>query len=185
MSTEGVSWEIRFPLLTNRYFLWDFAKAVAATEAILFVIFGVITRDLVQTFQMIGISTAILVPLMVLACLLLGNGYNATFYVGTKGIAYGSGSTEQKWNRAAFILGLFAGKPGVAGAGALGMSGESGSYTWKELQFITVDEPRRVISLHNNWRTLNRLYCTPENFAAVMAEFEKRLPKSKITSKPW
>jgi hypothetical protein len=118
--------------------------------------------------------------LMIFACFLLGNGYNASFYVGHEGIAFASGKTEQKWNRTALILGLIAGKPGVADAGALGMSGESGTYQWNEIERITVNEGRRIISLHNNWRIVNRIYCREDNFKKVLAEFEKRLPKSKI-----
>ena len=87
--------------------------------------------------------------LMIFACFLLGNGYNASF-VDHEGIAFASGKTEQKWNRTALILGLIAGKPGVADAGTLGMSGESETYQWNEIERTTVDEERRIISLHNN-----------------------------------
>ncbi|MCX6642386.1 MAG: hypothetical protein NTV15_03240, partial [Candidatus Bathyarchaeota archaeon] len=103
--------------------------------------------------------------------------------VGQNGISYESGSTGKKWNRAALVLGVLAGKPGTAGAGALAMSGEAGSYAWKEIVKITVDEKRRIISLHNSWRTLNRLYCLEGNFDQVLQLFRGKLDPDKIVMK--
>jgi hypothetical protein len=66
-------------------------------------------------------------------------------------------------------LGALAGKPGVAGAGLLGMSQETVSITWPEVCRLKVHLEARVISLMNSWRVVFRLYCTPENFSEVLA----------------
>ena len=58
MSEEGVSWDIRFPLLTNRYFMLDLVKVYVVTMGIFVLLIGVITKDLGQTMEFTGITGA-------------------------------------------------------------------------------------------------------------------------------
>ncbi len=185
MSTDQdiIIWDTRFPLLTNRYFMWDMIKVLGIASTILLTLMVVITRDLVMAIQFSGLIGGIMLVIMSLACLILGNGFDARFSVGQNGVSYESGSTGKKWNKAAIVLGVLAGKPGTVGAGALAMSGEAGSYSWSEIVKITVDEKRRIISLHNNWRTLNRLYCLESNFDKVLQVFRGKLDQAKIVMK--
>jgi hypothetical protein len=185
MSTEEqiIIWDTRFPLLTNRYFMWDMIRVLGIASTILLALMVVIMGDVVMAIQFAGLVGVIMLGVMSIACLLLGNGFDARFSVGQNGISYESGSTGKKWNKAALVLGVLAGKPGTAGAGALAMSGEAGSYEWKEIVKITVDEKRRIISLHNSWRTLNRLYCLEGNFDPVLQVFRSKLDSAKIVMK--
>ena len=185
MSTdeEIIIWDSRFSLLTNRYFMWDMIRVLGIASTILLALMVVIMRDLVMAIQFTGLVGGVMLVVMSIACLLLGNGFDARFSVGRNGISYESGSTGRKWDRAALVLGVLAGKPGTAGAGALAMSGEAGSYSWDEIVKITVDEKRRIISLHNGWRTLNRLYCLEGNFGQVLQVFRGRLDPAKIVMK--
>jgi len=76
-------------------------------------------------------------------------------------------------NRLAIILGVLAGRPGVAGAGFLGLAQELVGIEWREVHRVKVHSGSRVISLMNSWRVVVRLYCTPENFGAVRRAVEK------------
>jgi hypothetical protein len=185
MSTEEniIIWDTRFPLLTNRYFIWDMIKVLGIASTILLVLMIFIMEDVVMAIQFAGLMGGIMFVIFSIACLLLWNGFDARFSVGRNGVSYESGSTGKKWNRAALVLGVLAGKPGTAGAGALAMNGEAGSYSWNEIVKITVDEKRRIISLHNSWRTLNRLYCLEGNFDQVLQVFRGRLDPAKIIMK--
>jgi len=185
MSTdeEIIIWDTRFSLLTNRYFMWDMIRVLGIASTILLVLMVVIMRDLVMAVQFAGLIGGIMLVVMCIACLILGNGFDARFSVGQNGVSYESGSTGKKWNNAAIVLGVLAGKPGAVGAGALAKSGEAGSYSWNEIVKITVDEKRRIISLHNSWRTLNRLYCLEGNFEQVLQLFRGRLDPAKIVMK--
>jgi hypothetical protein len=185
MSTDEdiIIWDIRFPLLTNRYFMWDLIRVLGIASAILLALMIIIMRDLVMAIQFAGLIGGIMIVVISIACLILGNGFDARFSVGKNGVSYESGSTGKKWNKATIVLGVLAGKPGVVGAGALAKSGEAGSYSWNEILKITVDEKRRIISLHNNWRTLNRLYCLESNFDKVLRVFRSKLDQAKIVMK--
>jgi hypothetical protein len=52
------------------------------------------------------------------------------------------------------------------------MSQETVAVTWPEVHRVKVHQARRVISLMNSWRVVFRLYCTPDNFAPVLAAVE-------------
>jgi hypothetical protein len=83
-------------------------------------------------------------------------------------------SRRGRWgNRLAVILGALAGKPGVAGAGLLGMAQETVGVNWDDVRRVNIHAPARVISLMDSWHVVFRLYCTPQNYDVVQNAVQK------------
>ena len=74
------------------------------------------------------------------------------------------------------MLGVLAGNPSVAGAGFLASSLGEMFHRWSRIEKATVDSKRRVISFHNSWRTVQRIYCYSDNFEQVVAYVSLMLP---------
>lgn len=194
MPSQGFTWDIDIPLLTNRFMVYDLSKVVVITIAIFAVIFAMITiasdggMDLRKFFILLkicGLVAAILITLMVLVMLLFFfNRFPMRFFLSPRQVRVASLSRQGKWgNRLAVILGALAGKPGIAGAGLLAMAQEMVAMNWPEVKQVKVHRQARVISLLNSWRVVLRLYCTPENFPQVLAWVREHAPAGREPGK--
>jgi len=176
------SWEIAFPLVTNRFFLYDMVKAFAWTAVIMLILLAIAftlagnLSSLGGIFPVMGWVLAGLFGLMILISLIFfGNRYPTRFTLTEKGVSWaGLSRTGRKASRLAVLLGALGGKPGVAGAGLLAASSNEGSLPWKSVRRVKIYPSPRVITIMNSWRVVIRLYCSPDNFQAV-AEDVRRL----------
>jgi len=173
-----VAWDFRIPLVTNIYMMADCTKVMAITWVVcsaLVLLIGLIVdpgdvKDLLPVVPMFGIVAAAIWVVMVLVMLVFyGNRFYARFEVTSKGAHYGVSTTQRKLNKVIVVLGILAGKPGVAGSGMLAQSQEEQFFAWSDVFRVDLDPRRRVVILRNTWRTLIRLYCTPENYEEVAA----------------
>jgi hypothetical protein len=174
---DAMEWDFSFPLATNRFFLYDMAKALFWT----FLIFDIIiisiflfqkNGEIVLPF--LGISGLLLLGFFILilaiALLVFGNRYPVHFRINPEGVQYESRSRRgAALNRAAMILGMLAGKPSVAGAGILAVSQESSHVDWEEVHRIRDHTAQGVITVMNRWRVVVRLYCAPEDYSRILA----------------
>jgi hypothetical protein len=97
------------------------------------------------------------------------NRFPMGFTLGPKGARVVSLSRRGYWgNRLSVVLGALAGKPGVAGAGLLGMAQETEVIAWGDVRRLNIHAPAKVISLMDSWHVVMRLYCTPENYDLVL-----------------
>jgi hypothetical protein len=175
-----LSWDIAFPLVTNRFFLFDMLKVTSISCLIVFVIISLIfiiqgSMDSLRTFAlMIGILFVFFNFLFYLIALIfLNNHCHTSFIITKKGISWKMTDKRAKnANRIVTIIGILARKPGIAGSGMLASAGEEGFISWKEIKKIRYYEKQRVISVKNNWRTVIRLYCTTKNFQKVKDIFK-------------
>lgn len=171
---EIIEWQYRVPLLTNRFMLWDFARVITISLVVMYLLVALIGwlvdgEAVLLPWQMLLITGGIMTAAFTLACLLLGNRFAMLFGVGPAGVGYASGSRERKWNRAAVLAGVLGGSSSATGAGLIASSQEEGGWVWADIR-RAVEHPRaRVITLRNSWRTVLRLYCTPENYEQVRA----------------
>jgi hypothetical protein len=67
----------------------------------------------------------------------------------------------------------------MSGAGFLALSGESGSFNWKEIFKIFPYSRAKVIEVKNSRRTVVRLYCTDGNFEKVLCLCNEQLKKAE------
>jgi hypothetical protein len=163
------------PLVNNRFMLYDMAKVWGITGLFMVALFGGIAiyqgnmRGMLTALPVLGLVIVGLFALCILIMLaFFGNRYPMEFLLSPRGLVVASLSERGRWgNRAALVLGLMAGKPGVAGAGLLAMSRETEGFPWEDVQRVKVYPEIRVITLMDSWHVVARLYCTPGNFAAV------------------
>jgi hypothetical protein len=181
-----LSWDIAFPLVTNWFFLADMLKVTSISCLIVFIIISLIliiqdSLDSIKTFAfMIGILFVFFnILFYLIALIFLNNHCHTLFIITKKGISWKMTDKRAKnANRIVTILGILAGKPGVAGSGMLASAGEEGFIDWKEIKKVKYHEKQRIISVMNNWRTVIRLYCTRENFQQARDIFKRFLKSS-------
>lgn len=105
--------------------------------------------------------------------LLFSKGYEASFRVDNKGIAFATRPERRQINktinRALFWVSLFSGKPGGMGTALLAESSQSGGFEWTDIHNFTACPDQYAVDIKNKWRTLLRVQCTPENYNAVLA----------------
>ena len=108
--------------------------------------------------------------------LIYRHGYEAKFAVTSDGVAMETGPGTRKTNRVIngllFWMSLLSGKPGGMGTAILADASQSGFFEWEDIHRIVPDSQRRIITLKNNWRSLVKLYCTPENYEPVLRYIE-------------
>lgn len=191
-SQPSIAWDISFPLATNRFFLYDMIKVTFLSCLALLLIFVVIiaTATSWDTFpSLLRIIAIFFVAFnalyFFLALVFFGNRYPARFVVSERGVSWETRSKRGKTaNLTAVIIGVLARKPAVAGAGLLGMSGESDSMAWKDIKRVKAYPKANVITLMNNWRVVTRLYCSPDNFLKVLEKIQDHTGLPSLTGHP-
>ena len=172
----SIAWDVSFPLVTNRFFLYDMIKVTFLSCLVLLLIFVliIVTATSWDTFpSLLHIIAIFFVAFNALyflvALVFFGNRYPARFVVSERGVSWETRSKRGKAaNLSAVIIGVVARKPAVAGAGLLGMSGESDSMAWEDIKRVKTYPKANVITLMNSWRVVTRLYCSPDNFSKVL-----------------
>lgn len=108
--------------------------------------------------------------------LIYRNGYEATFGVGAEGVWMktrpGTMKTNRVINGLLFWMSLLSGKPGGMGTAILADASQSGFFEWVDVHRVTADPESRIITLKNNWRSLVKLYCTPDNYQTALSTVE-------------
>ncbi|MBN2848822.1 MAG: hypothetical protein JXP72_10325 [Coriobacteriia bacterium] len=180
---EGtIEWEYRVPLLTSRFMLWDFARVILLSVAIMYALVAVTGwfvdgEFVVMPPVVFAVTAGVMAALFAVASLLLGNRFTMTFSVGPDGVSYESGARERRINRVTAVLGILGGSATTAGAGLLATARETGGWAWAELHEARYFPGQRVISLRNSWRTVIRLHCTAETYEAVRAVVEEGIAR--------
>jgi hypothetical protein len=175
-ATGEISWELNVPLLTNQFILYDLLKVWGISSLFLLLLLtGIVVYDrnwraFSAILPVVGLVSAIILALFILVMLVFfGNRFPMGFSLGPQGAIVVSLSRRGRWgNRLAVVLGALAGKPGVAGAGLLGMAQETTEMVWDDVRRLKIHPRTRVISLMDSWHVVLRLYCTPENYPVVL-----------------
>jgi hypothetical protein len=173
---NAIVWNIAYPLLTNRFFLYDMIKMLLWTFLIfngLILSIFLFQKHFDSVVPFLGLSGLILFGFICvitgITALIFGNRFPTRFGINSNGVFYQSLSRRAStMNSAAIVIGLLARKPGAAGAGLLAASQESGGIPWKYVRRVREYPAQRVISIMNSWRVVVRLYCNPENYTRVL-----------------
>ena len=189
-------WEKDVKLVTSRFFIYDVIR-VSVLSYILINFMLLITSLLVDGGKDytpdLFIGSALAVAAVALAILLVamvffGNKMPFRFAVTDTAASMEMISRKaKKVNRLSFFLGLAAGKPAVAGAGAIATSREYTELEWKHCHNAKYYPKAKAITLLNSWRAVIRLYCTDENYQEVADFVSKKLAsvrESRLTKEP-
>ena len=177
---QALSWQTEMPLLTSRFFLYDFAKVILITGAIFYLIL-LITFAASSGLEHIGQMTAVIVMILggiaflfaMISLVFFTNRWPMAYALSSRGLTWQSKSTRgRRANRVAMLVGVLAGKPGMVGAGLLATSEEQGWMSWQTIRRVKAYPEQRVISIRNSWRVVIRLFCNPDNFDTVLQTAE-------------
>ncbi len=172
-----IEWEFDVPLLTNRYFLGGFAKAMIGSGVL---VVALVTLGLgVQgewraVLPLAGMLLAISGALFLLGLLLMAfpfrNRTRTRFTVDGEGARLEVvDRVARATSRGAILLGVVLGSGSTAGSGLLAATQEHQGLRWSGA-FRAIPEPAtRTIAFRNGWRTLLRVYCTPAGYDETVA----------------
>jgi hypothetical protein len=179
---EEIAWSNKIPLATNRAVLRDMVLLFFVSSLLMGGFISLITGvwEFLLMACLIGVGLFILAfVVMVVLQLGSGGGLQTGFYISDEGVAYRAGEGTQILDRVATVGSAAAGSPGGTGGGLLAISAESNTLFWKDVRDVTVDEQLRMIQLRPTWLIHPvPLYCTMENFPAVLAMVKKYLPET-------
>ncbi len=175
-------------LLNNRFFLADFAKWFSLTllicSTLFMLIFGIPggLKGVEAALLMTGIGAVLLIVSTLIFVMIMGNRVPMEFTVNRDGVNMRGISRRMRGiNQLAIIMGVLASKPGAIGAGTIGMSQQNTTIAWNELQKVHFYPAHQVIFLKGGIFSRIRLYCTPQNYAAVAKIIQQYKPsKSEI-----
>ncbi|MBS1811184.1 MAG: hypothetical protein JST84_23675 [Acidobacteria bacterium] len=177
---QRVTWESFIPILTNRFFLYDTLKIVLFSLALFTLIFVPVFLGFqgIQAwpilYQFLGFLALVFLGLVSLALLLMTTIYRnhlrARFTITEERAEYETLSPPAQWlTYALLVITILTGRIGDAGMGLLVTAKAKLGINWREVYRVKEHPQQQVITLLNNWRTVLRLYCTPENYGEVAA----------------
>ncbi len=182
-----LSWEYSISLVKDHYILQDLLKAFVVIMTILIVILSIVGVNIVLTLQLSGVAFAVTMGAVLVALAIIGR-LDVQFKITESKVEYIAGQRTRKINRILLLLSLpwlVRGNPIATGAAMIAVGSERASWGWNEISEVRVDDQRQVIQLRSRWRTLTRLYCTPETFEqAVRLVKERTEKKAPLPSKP-
>ncbi|MCL6545667.1 MAG: M48 family metalloprotease [Bryobacteraceae bacterium] len=189
---QEIVWTASIPLLTNRFILYDLGKVLGLTMVIVSLLMLVILAvsvsgrtlwsdywSFLEIFALVVAGLAV----MFLAVMLVffGNRFVMRFRISADGIGWETRMRRAHWSsRAAVVAGTLRGKPGVAGAGLIGASQESGTIGWHHVRRVRLHPELCTVSVMNRWRVLIRLFCSPENYQSVVEALRRRIPEAAL-----
>ncbi|RIK36027.1 MAG: hypothetical protein DCC58_19780, partial [Chloroflexi bacterium] len=174
-TADTLIWERRVPLITNRFVLWDYVRMSALGAALMIGAVGTIGLFAGEGFvllpwQVYAVTAAVVTTIFLFVCLVVfRNRYWMCFALTPGGVLTESGRLPDAFNKIVVVAGALTLNPTLAGAGLIAGSREDGFLRWSDVARVCYHERERVVSLSSAWRTVARLYCTPENYGTVAA----------------
>ena len=175
--TPALDWERDVPILTNWLVLSGIIKVFVLAAALMIGLVGFLFAmqgdwRLIGPLAMYGamIDGGLLIIGTLAAAVIYGNRLRYRFRVDDKAaLCERIDRRATIVGRLAILLGVALGKPGAAGIGLISESGTVNSAHWRSVARISEHRGAHAIALHDTWRTTLVLFCTPENYEAVLA----------------
>lgn len=181
----ALEWTLDVRLLTNRHMLAAFAKVVFGSIALCIALVGGLlaahgewraAAGIAELFAATGAGMAVLFVLVILWP--FRNRMRMRFRIDDEGVRIDLGDRIARvGNRASFWAGVALGSGMAAGAGLLARTQESQTFAWSGAFRPVVEPATRSIALRNGWRTLARIWCTPEGFDVAVARVAREVER--------
>jgi len=176
---EGfVSWSRKIPLITNPYLVLQcifipFGIAIVMGSFLSIITGGEWTLLILFLIIGAGLSVLFLVVMLVLQ-VVTGGGLEMEFFISNEGVAHKAGSTTRALDRVSAGGSVVLGSMSGTGAGLLAMSQENNVLAWEEIRYVSVYRSVRSIVFRSKYLISPVvLYCTDENFPAILAMVKK------------
>ena len=171
-----LAWDHRIRMLANanlwRAFALVFGAPVAVLGAVLAVTAGWKTGVTAAAgglvlFGVLWLIVGVIVDLM--------GGFRARYAVTTRGVYFASGKGERGAAQAATVIGLLAGKPGMAGAGLLAQSEQDAFIAWPDVARVKTRGHYVEIRSRHALKPIG-LYCTGETIGLLRNALRSHAP---------
>jgi len=181
--SDSLAWDIDIPLLTNRHMLAALAKAMLGAGALVAALVGLLLAVQGQWQAMAAVALWLmtisaglfLLGLLVMAAL-FRNRLSSRFAIDDQGVHWTvTDATARRGSRWAFLAGLALGSSAVAGSGLLAASQQRQSLRWAGAFRATAEPTTHSIAFRNGWRTLLRVYCRSDNYAAALERVQREM----------
>ncbi|NLN88428.1 MAG: hypothetical protein GX133_12700, partial [Syntrophomonadaceae bacterium] len=164
------SWSIRLSLFRNPVLLRQLGLAIGLPFGVMILILALTASEPPYFYYAMGlIGLLFLLSALVLVVVFCGT-YDVDYSVSDQGITgrmqEGQAKRAGRINRAAVLLGLFAGNYTVAGAGMLAGARQGQSLTWGRVRKVTYKPRNCRITLHAALGGSLVLFCLPDNYGA-------------------
>jgi len=178
-----LNWETDVHLMTHPLMLMSFIRLFVLTGGIMAAMMCfmmVVTGQadaVVPILGLVGVCLGIVMVLFIFVSLaIFRNRMHLSFQLDAK--SAGAEVCDRRadiGSRIAVVAGALAGKPGVVGAGLIGLSSGSQKIAWSAVEKARYHPSCRAITLGNGWRTMVTLFCTAENYISVAEAVTKAL----------
>ncbi|MDR3494503.1 MAG: hypothetical protein P4L82_07860 [Ancalomicrobiaceae bacterium] len=187
MAQPPLDWTIDVGLVTEPLLWSGYLKATGLSALLMGSLLSflmVVTGDpaaIGPMWALTGIAVAVVVGLgLVVAAVTMGNRLSMRFVVDARGVERHSIDRRTRAAaKAAIVLGVVSGRPGVTGAGLLAQSQADRSAAWSGLVSARYHPSRSAISLRNSWRTVMIVFCPPRLYATVAARVAAELAEGR------
>lgn len=164
------AWPARIRVLNNPSLWGAWLVGFGVPSIIMGFVFGVIGRADEGLIAGAGFLLFFLVIFLAVGAVIdLFGGFKALFQLTETGVWSLSGKGTQRTANAALVGGVFAGSASSLGAGIAAREEAKVFIPWDELRSVKVHRGARSILIRGSFGTKPiRLYCTPDNFDAVL-----------------
>jgi hypothetical protein len=179
--SETISWEYRIRLINNPFIWYDllrvlFIAAVVMQLMVLLMSYLAAGELLFLPLELWGILIGVVVLLFLLAALIYRNVIPARFTLDRRGATYeGIVDMDGYQRTVVWIFRLI----GLVARGPMALRfqpyGGSAYAAWRDMRRATGIRRLHVVTLHNSWRPVLRLYCEPEHYDTILALARERV----------
>ena len=171
ITEENITWQIDVPIFKNPLILSQLGIAVGIPFGLLAVILAISTGDIMIGVYILLIISGLLFLTWLFMLAVYGGKYEAEFVLDNKGALCRTRSQQAKKNRIVnsltIFLGLFAKRPGAAGAGILAQSRQEVLIRWNRITKVKYMPKSRTILIKSGWFDSIALFCSEENYSVI------------------
>ncbi|HSN95269.1 MAG TPA: hypothetical protein VLR89_09445 [Anaerolineaceae bacterium] len=159
------------PIFKNSLILQQLGIALGIPFGIVALIVGIASGKSIYVLYGLGLIAALLFVTWLLMMALYRGNYEAEFVLDAEGALCRTQAKQAKKNlivnALTVFLGLFSGKPAVAGAGMLAQSRQEVFLRWTRVKKVAYKPKSQTILLRAGWLESLALFCTEKNYSQV------------------
>lgn len=179
---ELYHWQISLPIFRQPLILGQLALAIGLPFGLVILIILITSGKSIYTLYALALIFLLFLLTYFLLLALNKGKYNVEFILNKKGLLCRSQSKQAKKNRfvnrLTVIMGVFTGKPTVAGAGLLAQAKEEDFLAWQKIQKIKYKPKSQTILLRGHPGQKIAVFCPPDYYQQI-EDFIKEHVKSK------
>ena len=168
---ERIEWKISVPIFKNTLILKQLGIAIGIPFGIITLIVGIASGKSLYLLYGLGLIIALLLLTWLFMLAVYRGNYDAEFVLDNEGALCRTQAKQAKKNRVVnaltVFLGLFSGKPTVAGAGLLAQSRQEVFLRWNRVKKVEYEPKSLTILLQGGFADSVALFCTEDNYPQV------------------